>query len=649
MSYKLSGINPLAYMGVEPSTPPQMVVEARSPTINDNNFNLGTYWLVGAPPPTDDWQLWILVDLTQGIATWKQLFPSGSGGTNQFDEDIGIAVPALGIINVLGGLNMNTFGSGNTILINLNNTIHWPNTTADGLSGAIYLGAVDAVGGTIFMHNYGTGNTFLGSAAGNLTLTVGSAVDNTAIGASSQTNITTGEQNTSVGNLSLTVLSTGDANCAFGAGALALAGSASSNSAFGAFALDNLTDGDDNIAIGFQAANTYTTTESNNIIIGNLGVIGDSNTIRIGTEATQTQAFMAGIYNRSVGATNAQVFIDNTGKLGTMESGQSGSVITTTFLTSGTWTKNPNTKMVEFFVWNGGPGGGSGARGNSGAASGGGGGAGGNVAYYKCPAQFCDTTEPITIGAGGSGGASVTTDNTQGNDGALGGPSGVGDIIYSQSIYSGIVATTLNAFGFGGTLTGVDSRTNAAGGVNSIVWDSFSQPVIGCPGGNGSVAAGYPAPQNATRTQPAGTPLNMLGTFFNPSFPTNPVIMNGFMTPGGGGGGAGCDTGTPRAGGSAAPAWNPINISIIFNGAVGGNADNPGAPGLPQPSSGCIFIGGGGGGGGGGYFAGGGTYNGGVGHVPGGGGGGGGGTLNGTNSGAGGNGGAGMVLIFEYL
>lgn len=40
---KLSGINPLAYQGVEATTPPQLVVNTRRPTSEEwRNFKLGS-------------------------------------------------------------------------------------------------------------------------------------------------------------------------------------------------------------------------------------------------------------------------------------------------------------------------------------------------------------------------------------------------------------------------------------------------------------------------------------------------------------------------------------------------------------------------------------------------------------------------------
>jgi hypothetical protein len=89
VSYKLSGINPLAYMGVEPNSPAQTVVFDFAPTVNDTNFNLGTLWLDTATQVP-----WELVSLANGTAVWIQLgassitFPitvaQGGTGTTSF-------------------------------------------------------------------------------------------------------------------------------------------------------------------------------------------------------------------------------------------------------------------------------------------------------------------------------------------------------------------------------------------------------------------------------------------------------------------------------------------------------------------------------------------------------------------------------------
>ena len=45
---------------------------------------------------------------------------------NQYVTDAGTAVPALNILNVLGGANIGTTGAGNTVTINLDNQVLQP-------------------------------------------------------------------------------------------------------------------------------------------------------------------------------------------------------------------------------------------------------------------------------------------------------------------------------------------------------------------------------------------------------------------------------------------------------------------------------------------------------------------------------------------
>jgi len=155
-SKRLTGINPLAYLGVDPETPPQMVVYQRAPLVTDwQNYSLGTFWLNQATQI-----LYILVDLTQNIATWIPLasgssdlvtLTGNSGGpvnalanninvvgagdltivgnpgthtltatlagdiAHSFVTNAGTATPSAGILNVVGSGNITTTGAGNTV------------------------------------------------------------------------------------------------------------------------------------------------------------------------------------------------------------------------------------------------------------------------------------------------------------------------------------------------------------------------------------------------------------------------------------------------------------------------------------------------------------------------------------------------------
>src|SRR5205823_3924905 len=92
------------------------------------------------------------------------------------------------------------------------------------------------------------------------------------------------------------------------------------NTASGYHALYNNTTGGSNIALGFQAGLNLST-GNNNIDIGNVGVAGESKTIRIGTTGTQRKAFIAGISGATI-ASGVGVIIGSNGQLGTVVSSE---------------------------------------------------------------------------------------------------------------------------------------------------------------------------------------------------------------------------------------------------------------------------------------------------------------------------------------
>jgi len=127
--------------------------------------------------------------------------------------------------------------------------------------------------------------------------------DSVALGYRALKNNITGSNNTAIGSRVLT------------------ATTGSNNTALGMTALLNLTSGSGNIAIGSAVAGAFTGAESNNIIIGNNGVVGDNNTIRLGNTAVQNRNFQAGIRGIATGVADAiAVLIDSNGQLGTISS-----------------------------------------------------------------------------------------------------------------------------------------------------------------------------------------------------------------------------------------------------------------------------------------------------------------------------------------
>jgi hypothetical protein len=183
----------------------------------------------------------------------------------------------------------------------------------------------------LFSNTSGEDNTATGShaLANNRT-----AIFNTATGAFALFFNTTGSNNTATGALALEVNTSGEDNTATGLAALfsnttgsnntatgfeALFNNiiGSSNTADGRFALFNNT-GSFNIALGNRAGLNLTT-GSSNIDIGNVGVAGESATIRIGTGGTHMATFIAGISGKTVPG-GAAVFVNGNGRLGTMPS-----------------------------------------------------------------------------------------------------------------------------------------------------------------------------------------------------------------------------------------------------------------------------------------------------------------------------------------
>jgi uncharacterized coiled-coil protein SlyX len=122
------------------------------------------------------------------------------------------------------------------------------------------------------------------------------------------------------GQASLFSNTTGGSNTANGSNALFHNTTGNNNTADGFNALNKNTTGSSNIALGFNAGFNLTI-GSNNIDIGNVGVAGESNKIRIGKIGTQNGTFIAGIRGVTV-ASGVGVIVGSTGQLGTVVSSE---------------------------------------------------------------------------------------------------------------------------------------------------------------------------------------------------------------------------------------------------------------------------------------------------------------------------------------
>lgn len=270
------------------------------------------------------------IDVTGNPGTSTLTITVTGSIATQYDEDVGSAIPVAGILNVIGGAtspivipNINTTGSGNTIEVALNNTIYWPDTNVAGTEGVVY------IEGERWLHTGGhVTNIFLGYQAGNFTngtnglIAIGqNAYQSTttssgiAIGSQSCKNATVAAGPIGIGGNALNALINGDWNIAIGNAALW-----------------KLTGGHHNIVIGpntgvhgdpiNRGADAYVGNETANIIINNIGVAGESNTIRIGTTngadplRSQNRCFIAGIDGVNVGSV-AKVVTMASNQLGT--------------------------------------------------------------------------------------------------------------------------------------------------------------------------------------------------------------------------------------------------------------------------------------------------------------------------------------------
>lgn len=279
------------------------------------------------------------------------------------------------------------------------------------------------------------------------------------------------------------------------------------------------------------------------------------------------------------------------------------SVIITEFTTSGTWTKPAGLKRVVVTCVGAGGGGGSG---RTGIASvnrfGGGGGGGGEFVFRNIAASSLASTVTVTVGTGGTGGASQTLASTNGINGTVGGDTSFGSAVIAKGGNPGLGgSTTAGTAGTGGQINagfptygpyaltgaggsaGTTNTTSSAGGIG--------MNLTGAPGGAGG--------GGINSTGVAATNAGSGGSLYN----------NGVLTAGPTAGNSGVD--------NICVALSLDNSISAINGIGTGGAG--GFPTITNPGNGGRCAGGGGG-----YAA-----------------------LDPAASGAGGNGGNGLCVVFE--
>ena len=264
------------------------------------------------------------------------LYKNTFGGYNTADGAYALEFNTTGIENTATGdnaLNANTTGSFNTAdgYSALHSNTGGVHNTATGFDALYYSTTGDdntANGYQALFHNTTGGNNTANGVAALFNNTTGSnntanGVDalasngsggnNTANGFNALFSNTTGNFNTADGLNALGHNSIGNRNTAEGVNALFGNTTGNNNTANGETALFRNTTGSSNIAVGVNAGSNLTT-GNNNIHIGNVGVAGEANTIRVGMQGTQTRTFIAGI--SGVAVEGSAVVANANGQLG---------------------------------------------------------------------------------------------------------------------------------------------------------------------------------------------------------------------------------------------------------------------------------------------------------------------------------------------
>lgn len=166
---RLTGINPLSYLGVESSSPMRFLSNNRAPTSKDHDgYNVGTLWL-----DTSGSSTYMLVDNAAGTATW-QVFYTDATITDSIACDSGTCTPSSQEISIVGDAFISTSGSSNTVTVAM----------SQGTDGQVFIGKtadvpawanITSTGGTVTITN-GANSINLESAgvAGLQTLTADS-------------------------------------------------------------------------------------------------------------------------------------------------------------------------------------------------------------------------------------------------------------------------------------------------------------------------------------------------------------------------------------------------------------------------------------------------------------------------------------------
>ena len=259
---------------------------------------IGTYAGASAAPGNG-----LIVSGNVGIGTTTptaKLAITGTAGTGDIFAVASSTDARLFTVTANGNVGIGTTTPGSSLVVQGSGAFTGKMTLLDTVSssvGGIYFGSNQ------FLHNYGTRNTFTGSASGNFTLTgtdntanginalgaLTSGHSNAALGSNAGNGITSGVRNVAIGYYAIGGGggSTGNDNVAIGYGV----GSATSvtgagNVGVGMYAIRTLSSGNYNVALGYGAGEAAGTA-ANNVFVGKAAgsLTTGSNNIMIGYQA----------------------------------------------------------------------------------------------------------------------------------------------------------------------------------------------------------------------------------------------------------------------------------------------------------------------------------------------------------------------------
>ncbi|HJW38899.1 MAG TPA: tail fiber domain-containing protein [Candidatus Udaeobacter sp.] len=244
--------------------------------------------------------------------TGDQNTATGTGALLSNTSAYDTATGAFALFKNVGGFSNSAFGRSA-----LEENVSGNENTATGQNALLFnqTGSSNTANGQAALQGNigGSDNTAVGWHA----LIDSTGAFNTAVGSGALASNGGGNFNNAFGRGALALHTNGDGNVAVGDSALANHTTGTGNTAVGNSTLVNSITGDFNIALGVFAGQNIT--GNNNLDIGNGGLAGESDTIRIGNPSN-TRAFIAGTFGVTTGGAAIPVLIDAMGQLGTVSS-----------------------------------------------------------------------------------------------------------------------------------------------------------------------------------------------------------------------------------------------------------------------------------------------------------------------------------------